>query len=84
MTEDAFFSRLPYTDPVLGDAFYDKFERAEENHAMKYGLDPDDPSRPVRGAIQNFTKVKRDQKDTHNSYLTPDSFYSLQIGLADV
>lgn len=45
-------------DPVLGDAFYSKFERAEENHALKYGLDPTDPTRPVRGAIQNFTSVK--------------------------
>jgi 3',5'-cyclic AMP phosphodiesterase CpdA len=45
------------TDPVLGDAFYNKFVRAEENHALKYGLDPSDPSRPVRGAIQNFSSV---------------------------
>ncbi|RYL96784.1 metallophosphoesterase family protein [Sporolactobacillus sp. THM7-7] len=49
-------------DPVLGDAFYSKFERAEENHALKYGLDPDDPTRPVRGAIQNFAGVTVDKK----------------------
>ncbi|MCO7175350.1 metallophosphoesterase [Sporolactobacillus kofuensis] len=45
------------TDPVLGDTFYNKFVRAEENHAMKYGLDPSDPTRPVRGAVQNFSSV---------------------------
>ncbi|RYL91679.1 metallophosphoesterase family protein [Sporolactobacillus sp. THM19-2] len=45
-------------DPVLGDNFYSKFVRAEENHALKYGLDPSNPTRPVRGAIQNFTSVK--------------------------
>lgn len=45
-------------DPILGDNFYSKFVRAEENHALKYGLDPDDPTRPVRGAIQNFTSVR--------------------------
>jgi 3',5'-cyclic AMP phosphodiesterase CpdA len=45
------------TDPSLGDAFYNKFARAEENHALNYGLDPSDPSRPVRGAIQNFSSV---------------------------
>jgi 3',5'-cyclic AMP phosphodiesterase CpdA len=49
------------TDPVLGDAFYNKFARAEENHALKYGLDPSDPSRPVRGAIQNFSSVTIDK-----------------------
>jgi 3',5'-cyclic AMP phosphodiesterase CpdA len=47
-------------DPILGDNFFNKFVRAEENHALKYGLDPDDPSRPVRGAIQNFASVKVD------------------------
>ncbi|MCL1632092.1 metallophosphoesterase family protein [Sporolactobacillus sp. CPB3-1] len=49
------------TDPVLGDAFYSKFARAEENHALKYGLDPSDPTRPVRGAIQNFSSVTIDK-----------------------
>lgn len=50
------------TSPELGEAFYSKFVRAEENHALKYGLDPSDPSRPVRGAIQNFSKVTIDKK----------------------
>jgi Predicted phosphohydrolases len=48
-------------DPILGDAYYNKFARAEENHAMQYGLDPADPTRPVRGAIQNFAGVTIDK-----------------------
>ncbi|MGG3640006.1 Ig-like domain-containing protein [Bacillus gobiensis] len=44
-------------DPILGDEFYSKFELADENHAAKYGSDPEDSSRPVRGAIQNFASV---------------------------
>lgn len=47
-------------DPILGDNFYNKFELAEENHAAKYGSDPEDPDRPVRGAIQNFVGVTID------------------------
>ncbi|MTT31398.1 phosphohydrolase [Terrilactibacillus sp. BCM23-1] len=48
-------------DPILGEAYYNKFELAEENHAAKYGSDPEDSSRPVRGAIQNFASVTIDE-----------------------
>ncbi|WP_010631807.1 purple acid phosphatase family protein [Sporolactobacillus vineae] len=48
------------TSPLLGDSFFNMFDRAEENHALKYGLDPSDPTRPVRGAIQNFAGVTID------------------------
>jgi len=46
--------------PELGDAFYNLFELAEENHAAKYGPDPSDSSRPKRSQVQNFVKVTID------------------------
>ncbi|WP_413033515.1 S-layer homology domain-containing protein [Paenibacillus xylanilyticus] len=47
-------------DPVLGDAYYSLFERAEENHAEKYGPDPNDNRRPKRGQVQNFVGITID------------------------
>ncbi|WP_246310925.1 S-layer homology domain-containing protein [Paenibacillus xylanilyticus] len=47
-------------DPVLGDAYYSLFERAEENHAAQYGADPNDDRRPKRGQIQNFVGITID------------------------
>ncbi|NGZ75222.1 S-layer homology domain-containing protein [Saccharibacillus alkalitolerans] len=45
---------------ALGDAYYNLFERAEENHAAKYGPDPSNNTRPVRGQVQNFVAITID------------------------
>lgn len=44
-------------DPLLGNAYYNLFEVADENHAAIYGPDPDKNDRPVRGQIQNFVGI---------------------------
>ncbi len=44
-------------NPILGEAYYDLFEIADENHAAIYGPDPSDKRRPVRGQIQNFVGI---------------------------
>ena len=44
----------------LGEAYYNLFELAEENHAAKYGADPSDSKRPVRGQVQNFVGITID------------------------
>lgn len=46
--------------PDLGDAYYNLFERAEENHAAKYGPDPNDNRRPKRSQVQNFVGITID------------------------
>lgn len=43
--------------PALGDAYYNLFEVADENHAAIYGPDPSNNTRPVRGQIQNFVGI---------------------------
>jgi acid phosphatase type 7 len=48
-------------DPVLGEAYYNLFEVADENHAAIYGPDPSNNSRPVRGQIQNFVGITIDK-----------------------
>ncbi len=40
--------------------YFDLFEVADEHHAAVYGPDPGDPSRPVRGQIQNFESITID------------------------
>lgn len=48
-------------DPSLGDAYFDKFAVAIENHSAKYGGETGethDQPRPARGAIQNFSSIK--------------------------
>ncbi|ASS66194.2 MULTISPECIES: stalk domain-containing protein [unclassified Paenibacillus] len=46
--------------PQLGEAYYSLFERAEENHAAKYGPDPSDATRPKRSQVQNFVGITVD------------------------
>ncbi|OMF30054.1 hypothetical protein BK133_16935 [Paenibacillus sp. FSL H8-0548] len=46
--------------PELGDAYYSLFERAEENHAEKYGPDENDSKRPKRSQVQNFVGITID------------------------
>jgi acid phosphatase type 7 len=48
-------------EPVLGEAYYNLFEVADENHAAIYGPDPSNNSRPVRGQIQNFVGITIDK-----------------------
>ncbi|MGE7185056.1 fibronectin type III domain-containing protein [Peribacillus sp. NPDC006672] len=48
-------------DPVLGEAFYNLFEVADENHSAIYGPDPSNNTRPVRGQIQNFVGITMDK-----------------------
>ncbi|MDV7765623.1 metallophosphoesterase family protein [Peribacillus sp. CSMR9] len=49
-------------DPVLGEAFYNLFEVADENHSAIYGPDPSNNTRPVRGQIQNFVGISMDKE----------------------
>ncbi len=42
--------------PQLGDSYYNLFERAEENHARKYG----DTTSQARGQVQNFVGITVD------------------------
>lgn len=44
----------------LGEAYYNLFEVADENHAAPYGPDLGDSSRPKRGQIQNFVGITVD------------------------
>ncbi len=46
--------------PQLGDLYYSLFERAEENHAAKYGFDGDRTDRPKRSQVQNFVGITID------------------------
>ncbi|MFE3974421.1 MULTISPECIES: fibronectin type III domain-containing protein [unclassified Peribacillus] len=49
-------------DPVLGEAFYNLFEVADENHSAIYGPDPSNNTRPVRGQIQKFVGISMDKE----------------------
>ena len=44
-------------DALLGSAYYNLFEVADESHAAIYGPDPNKNDRPVRGQIQNFIGI---------------------------
>ncbi|NUU60761.1 S-layer homology domain-containing protein [Paenibacillus agri] len=46
--------------PALGEAYYNLFEVADENHAAPYGPDPSDNTRPKRGQVQNFVGITVD------------------------
>ncbi|NEU60259.1 S-layer homology domain-containing protein [Paenibacillus sp. ALJ109b] len=54
--------KVYYKNPStsLGDAYYNLFELAEENHAAKYGPDPNDNRRPMRSQVQNFVGITID------------------------
>ncbi len=49
--------KVYYKSAKMPAEYYALFEVADENHAAVYGPDPDDPSRPVRSAVQNFVGV---------------------------
>lgn len=46
--------------PLLGDAYYNLFEVADESHGAPYGPDPNDPRRPKRSQVQNFVGITID------------------------
>ena len=52
--------KVYYKSAKMPAEYYALFEVADENHAAVYGPDPDDPSRPVRSAVQNFVGVTVD------------------------
>jgi hypothetical protein len=59
--------------------YFDLFEVADEHHAAVYGPDPGDPSRPVRGQIQNFESITIDgSKLTVVSYEIDQSKYNAE------
>ena len=53
-------AKVYYKSAKMPAEYYDLFAVADENHAAPYGADPDDASRPVRGAIQNFLGITID------------------------
>jgi hypothetical protein len=53
-------AKVYYKNADMPAGYYDLFAVADENHAAPYGADPDDASRPVRGAIQNFMGITLD------------------------
>ncbi len=52
--------KVYYKSKTMPESYFELFERAEENHAAVYGADPEDASRPVRSAIQNFMSITID------------------------
>jgi predicted phosphodiesterase len=53
-------AKVYYKNVDMPAEYYDLFAVADENHAAPYGADPDDASRPVRGAVQNFMGITID------------------------
>lgn len=52
--------KVYYKNKKIDPAYYDLFDKADEHNAAKYGNDPKDKSRPVRGIIQNFAEISID------------------------
>ncbi|MBC7764848.1 MAG: metallophosphoesterase family protein, partial [Hyphomonadaceae bacterium] len=52
--------KVYYRNKTIAPSYYDLFELADEHHAAAYGAEPSDPSRPVRGQIQNFMGITVD------------------------
>ncbi|MDP3178164.1 MAG: metallophosphoesterase, partial [Spirochaetaceae bacterium] len=46
----------------IDPSYYELFSVADEHHAAKYGPDPADGSRPLRGAVQNFMSLSVDER----------------------
>ncbi|OHE62714.1 MAG: hypothetical protein A2Z99_20765 [Treponema sp. GWB1_62_6] len=51
-----------YRNKKIDPSFFKLFAVADENHAARHGPDKADPSRPLRGAVQNFMGVTIDGK----------------------
>lgn len=52
--------KVYYKNTKMDDTYYNLFNVADENHAAKYGADPGDSSRPLRGQVQNFVGITID------------------------
>lgn len=52
--------KVYYRNKKIDPGYYDLFEVADEHHAVVYGPDPSDASRPVRSQIQNFVGITID------------------------
>jgi len=52
--------KVYYKNKKMDEAYYGLFDVADENHAAKYGPDPGDSSRPLRGQVQNFVGITID------------------------
>lgn len=77
--------KVYFKNKKIDESYYKLFDKADEHSAAKYGTDPKDKSRPVRGVIQNFSEIsidnnklsvlvyEIDQKGDKNPYII-DSF----------
>lgn len=52
--------KVYYKNKKIDTSYYELFEKANEHSAAKYGSDPKDASRPLRGSIQNFAGISID------------------------
>jgi len=52
--------KVYYKNKKIDSSYYELFDKADEHNAAKYGNDPKDKSRPIRGIIQNFAEISVD------------------------
>lgn len=50
-------AKVYYRNKTIDPSYFILFEVANEHSAAAYGSDPADPTRPVRGQIQNFVSI---------------------------
>ena len=76
--------KVYYRNKKIDPGYFDLFEVADEHHAAVYGPDPSDPSRPVRGQIQNFEGITIDgDRLTVVSYEIDQSKYNAEPYIID-
>jgi len=77
-------AKVYYRNKTIDPGYFNLFEVADEHHAAVYGPDPNDPSRPVRGQIQNFEGITIDgDRLTVVSYEIDQSKYNAQPYIID-
>jgi len=54
--------KVYYKNKKIEPSYFNLFAVADEHHAAKYGPDPSDGSRPLRGSVQNFMSITIDGK----------------------
>ncbi len=54
--------KVYYRNKKIDPSYFKLFAVADEQHAAKYGPDPADASRPLRGSVQNFMGITIDGK----------------------
>ena len=52
--------KVYYKNKKIDPTYFDLFDKANEHSAAKYGADPKDSSRPLRGSVQNFAGISVD------------------------